>query len=69
MQQDQHLKYLKASNVQDANERGPLPFGPVQGLVDAVDQPAEQTLICRLGQGFNSKVSLWLQNTTDIRHH
>lgn len=54
----QHLKDLKASYVQDANERCPLTFGPVQGLVNAVDEPSEQPLICCLGQGFNSKVSL-----------
>lgn len=53
-----HLKDLKASDIQDADERRPLPFGPVQSLVDAVDQPAEQPLICCLGQSFNSKVSL-----------
>lgn len=55
---NQHLKDLKASYIQDANERRPLTFSPVQGLVDAVDQPAKQPLICCLGQGFNSKVSL-----------
>ena len=53
-----HLKDLKTSNIQDTDERRPLAFGSVQSLVDAVDQPAEQTLICCLGQGFNSEVSL-----------
>lgn len=57
-QHNHHLKDLKASDIEDADERRPLAFGPVQGLVDAVDQPAEQPLICCLGQGFNSKVSL-----------
>lgn len=56
--QSQHLKDLKTSDVQDADERRPLPFGPVQRLVDAMDEPTEQPLICRLGQSLNGKVGL-----------
>lgn len=59
---NQHLKDLEASDVQDADERGALAFGPVQSLVDAMDEPAEQPLVCRLGQSFNSKVSLRKEN-------
>lgn len=53
-----NLENLKTSNVQDADEGGPLPFGSVQSFVNAMDQPAEQTLICGFSQGLNSKVSL-----------
>lgn len=53
-----YLENLKASDVQDANEGGALSLGPVQGLVDAVDQPAEQPLVGGLSQGLYRKVSL-----------
>ena len=53
-----NLENLKTSNVQDANEGCPLSFGSVQSFVNAMDQPAEQTLICGFSQGLNSKVSL-----------
>ena len=53
-----HLEDLKAGDVQDADEGGALPLGAVQGLVDAVDQPAEQTLVRGLGQGLHRKVCL-----------
>lgn len=55
---NEHLKDLKTSDIQNANERGPLTFGPVQGFVDAMNQPAKESLIGCLSKGFNSKVSL-----------
>ena len=53
-----YLEDLKAGNVQNADEGSSLALGPVQGLVDAVDQPAEQALVRGLGQGLHRKVSL-----------
>ena len=53
-----NLENLKTSNVQNADEGGSLSFGSVQSFVNAMDQPAEQTLICCFSQGLNSKVSL-----------
>ena len=57
-QRCKYLKDLKASDVQDTDEGGPLAFCPVQSLVDAMDQPAEQTLIRGFSQGLHRKVSL-----------
>lgn len=57
-QHNDHLKDLKASDIQDADERSPLTFGPVQGFVDAVNQPAEEALVGRLGEGLNGEISL-----------
>lgn len=53
-----HLEDLKSSDVQDPDERGPLALSAVQGSVDPVHQPAEQTLICGLRQSLHCKVSL-----------
>lgn len=52
------LEYFKSSDVQDADERGSLSLPAVQGSVDPVDQPSEQTLVRGFGQGLNGKVSL-----------
>lgn len=57
---NQHLKNLKASNVQDANEGCSLSFSLVQSLVYSHDKPAEHPFICGLGQGFHSKFCLLL---------
>lgn len=54
----QNLENLKASDVQDAYEGGALPLGSVQSSVNAVNQPAEQALICGFSQGLDGKVSL-----------
>lgn len=61
-----YLEDLEASNVQDANEGGSLAFGPVQGFVDAVHEPAEQALVGGLCQGFHCKVRLQTQTGTFI---
>lgn len=53
-----HFKDLEASDVQDADERGALPLGLVQSLVDAQHQPAEHSLVGGLGQGLDGKVRL-----------
>ena len=53
-----HLEDFKAGDVQDPDEGGPLPFGAVQGPVDAVHQPAEEPLVRRLGQRLHGKVCL-----------
>ncbi len=53
-----HLEDLKSSDVQDPDERGPLALSAVQGSVDPVHQPAEQTLICGLRQSLHCKISL-----------
>lgn len=53
-----NLKDFKARNIQDANEGGTLPLGSVESFVNAMDQPAEKTLICGFSQGLDSKVSL-----------
>lgn len=53
-----HIKDLEASDVQDPDERGTLPLGLVQSLVNAQHQPAEHSLIGGLGQGLDGKVSL-----------
>lgn len=57
-QGEAYIEDLEAGNVQDSDERGALPLGLVQGLVDAQHQPAEHALIGGLGQGLNGKVSL-----------
>lgn len=61
-QHNDHLKDLKAGDIQDADERSPLTFGPVQGFVDAVNQPAEEALVGRLGEGLNGEISLEEKN-------
>lgn len=53
-----NLENLKTSNVQNADKGGSLPFSPIQSFVNAMDQPAEQTLIRRLSQGLHCKVGL-----------
>ncbi len=53
-----YLEDLKSSDIKDAYEGGSLSLSAVQSSVDPVDQPSEQTLICGLRQGLNSKVSL-----------
>lgn len=45
----QHLKNLKACDIEDADEGRPLALGPVQSFVDAVDKPTKQAFICCLG--------------------
>lgn len=55
---DAHIEDLEAGDVQDPNERGALPLGLVQGLVDTQHQPAEHALVGGLGQGLDGKVSL-----------
>lgn len=55
-----HLKDLKASDVEDADEGGSLPLGLVQSLVDPEDQAAEHSLIRSFGQSLNSKLCLLL---------
>lgn len=53
-----NLENFKTSNVQDADEGGALPLGPVQGFVNAMDQPTKQTFVCCFTKGLYSKVSL-----------
>lgn len=53
-----NLENLKTCNVQNTNEGGSLPFGSVQSFINAVDEPAEKTLVCCFAQSLNSKVSL-----------
>lgn len=53
-----YLENLKTCNVQDADEGGTLSFGPVQSSVNAMNQPAEQTLVCGFSQSLHSKVRL-----------
>lgn len=53
-----YLEDLKSGYIEDANEGRSLSLSAVQGSVDPVDQPPEQTLICCLRQRFNGKVSL-----------
>lgn len=54
-----YLKDLKSSNVQDSQERGPLPVGLVQGFVHTAEDPAEKALVRGLGQSLDGKVGLW----------
>ena len=53
-----YLEDLKPSNIQDANEAGPLALGAVQGLVDPHHHPLEQTLVQGLGDGLHCKLNL-----------
>lgn len=55
-----YLEDLKASNIQDANERGSLSLGLVECFVDPHDEPAEHPLICGLSEGFHGKLCLFL---------
>lgn len=53
-----YLKDLKSSDVQDPQERSPLPVGLVQGFVHTAEYPAEKALIGGLSQSFYGKVGL-----------
>ena len=53
-----HLKDLEAGDVQDAQEGRGLPLALIQRLVDPSQDPPEQTLVHRLGQRLDGKVSL-----------
>lgn len=55
---DLHLKDLKASDIQDAQEGRRLSLTLVQRLVDSGQDPAEQTIIHRLCQSLHCKISL-----------
>lgn len=57
-----NLKNLKSSDIQDSDERRPLPFGPVQSFIDTVNQPAEEPLVGSFCQSFYCKVCLELDN-------
>lgn len=55
-----YLKDLKSSDIQDTNERGSLPLGLIQGLIDSHDQPAEHPLVGGFGQSLDCKLGLLL---------
>ena len=62
-----HLKDLKAGDVEDSQEGGPLAFGFVQRPVDFAQDPAEEPLKHGFSQSFNSKVGLTNTHTDNIR--
>ena len=51
---------LEAGDIQDADEAGALPLGPVQGTVDPGHDPLEQPLVNRLGDGLDGEFDLLL---------
>lgn len=53
-----YLEDLKSRDVQDPQERSPLPVGLVQGFVHAAEYPAEEAFISGLGQSLYGKVCL-----------
>lgn len=55
---DFHLKDLKASDIQDAQEGRRLSLTLVQCLVDSGQDPAEQTFVHRLRQSLHCKINL-----------
>ena len=56
------LEDLKAGDVQDSDEAGPLPLGSVQGLVDTLHDPLEHALVQSLGDCFHRKLHLIMAN-------
>ena len=54
------LEDLKASNVEDADEAGALPLGPVQRAVDPCYDPFEQSLVRGFADRFNGELNLLL---------
>jgi hypothetical protein len=54
------LKDFKTGHIENADEGGALPLGPVQGPVQSVDQPAEHALVARLADRLNGKLGLLL---------
>ena len=55
-----HLENLKAGNIEDPDEAGALPFGPVQGPIDPGDDPLEEALVGGLGDGLDGELHLLL---------
>lgn len=53
-----YLEDLKPRDVQDPQERSPLPVGLVQGFVHAAEDPAEEAFIRGLGQSLYGEVCL-----------
>ena len=53
-----HLENLKAGDVKDPDEAGPLALGAVQRLVDAHHDPLEHALVQSLGNGLHCKLHL-----------
>lgn len=62
-----HLKDLKASDVQDAQEGGRLPLTLIQRLVDSGQDPTKQPLVHRLRQSLHRKISLQEAKEEDRR--
>ena len=58
------IEDLEPGDVQDADEAGPLPLGPVQGAVDPGDDPLEEALVHRLGDGLHGELDLFLKLRT-----
>jgi len=54
------LEDFEAGNIQDADEGGPLSLGPVQRPVDPHDDPLEEALVHRLGDGLDGELNLFL---------
>lgn len=52
------LEDFKSSDIEDADEWGPLSAGSVQRLVDPEDQPPEHPLVQSLSNGLHSKLHL-----------
>jgi hypothetical protein len=55
------VKDLKSGNVEDADERGALALGAVQGPVDPRHDPLEEALEHGLGDGLHGKLDLFLK--------
>ena len=64
-----HLKDLKASDVQDAQEGGRLPLALIQRLVDSGQDPTKQPLVHRLSQSLHRKISLEEAKEKDRGRH
>ncbi len=54
------LEDLEAGNVENADEAGALPLGPVQGPVDPRHDPLEEALVGGLGDGLDGELDLLL---------
>lgn len=58
-----YLENLETGHVEDADERGALTLGAIQGPVDPVHQPTEHPLVASLGDCLHRKLHLKPDNS------
>lgn len=60
-----YLENFKSCNVENANEWSTFTLCSVKWLVDSWNNPFEHSLIKRLWDSFNGKLSLWNEGSSD----